>query len=222
MARKRKTNEESEAEYDVLVGFIHEFKFHSEEDITRLSGHPIEGRVYRLLKDPYGWRVHIGRENNKEGLDGLYLGDQEVYEISTGLLKSEQRRYNYKIEIITPTNYLNLPLVEEDRARVLEWIQSDNTDLWEGLKREQSGEVPVIRTGTDLLKLLMNKASSNGHVKEEAVKSPTTTPRASAETRERALEATLTLMTHFPEKPVVELVALYDAMFSRILTTLVN
>lgn len=211
MARKKKVNDdEPEEEYDVLIGFVHEFKFVSDEDLSRLNGHPIEGRVYRILKDPYGYRIHIGRENNDEGLDGLFLGNA---------LDGEQRRYTFKIEIVTPENYLGLPLVEEDRVKVLDWVQSNSDDLREGLKKEKSGDTPVIRTGTDLLKLLMQGTpiNGNGRAKESTIK---TTPSASISDRERALEATLTLMTHFKNKNTDELVALYDAMYGRILTTI--
>lgn len=203
MARKKKAEEEDDNKYDVLVGFVHEFKFLTPTDLERLNGHPAEGRVYRILKDPQGYRIYIGRENNNEGLDGLYLGET---------LEGEYGRYTFKIEIVTPTNYLTLPIVSEDRSKVLDWVQSDNNDLWENLRKEESGESAVIRTGTDLLKILMRAESPNRKAPEP--------PRASYENRERALEASLTLLTHFKNKPVNELVALYDAMYGRILNTL--
>jgi len=202
MARKKKQEEESDSKYDVLVGFVHRFEFDSPSYVEKLNGHPTEGRVYRILKDPQGYRIHIGRENNEEGLDGLYLGET---------LEGEYNQYSFNIEVVTPTNYITLPIKDEDRTKVLEWMQSENSDLWENLRKEESGEAAVIRTGTDLLKVLMN-----GHLSAKRPQQP----RASSMERERALEATLTLLTHFKNKPIDDLAALYDAMYGRILKAL--
>ncbi|HEY0751370.1 MAG TPA: hypothetical protein VGD26_09445 [Chitinophagaceae bacterium] len=207
MARKKEKDEEKK-EYDILIGFVKFFNFTKPEDLERLNGHPIIGRVYRLLKDPFGWRIHLGRQTNQEGLDGLYLGEVDIEE---GLLHGEQPQYRFAIEIVTPTNYLELPIPEEDRQKVLEWIETDNKDLWDNLNKERSGESAVIRSGGDLLKLLLTQRA-----RVEAG----LTPSASSADRERALEATLTLMTHFQNKPVDQLAALYDAMYGRILKAL--
>lgn len=208
MARKKEEKKE-EKEYDVLIGFVKSFNFIATDDSVRLSGHPQVGRIYRLMRDPHGWRLHIGRENNREGLDGLYLGDLDIYKISTGLIEGVQPRYDFLIEVVTPTNYLQLPIVDEDRQKLLKWLETENTDLWDSLKREQKGEATVIRSGTDLLKVLM--------AHKEA---PFQEPHVSELNKERALEATLTLLTHFQNKSTDQLVALYDAMYGRILKTL--
>lgn len=204
MARKKKESTEDGSPYDVLIGFIKSFTFTVPEDSERLGGQPTEGRIYRLLKDPFGWRLHLGRETNNEGLDGLHLGEHDIYNVGAGVLSGTHPRYTFNIEIVTPSNYLSLYLQDEDRKKLFEWIESDNSDLWANLKREETGESSVIRTGADLMSLLMR---GQGPI--------TSVPSASAD-RERALEATLTFMTYFKNKPVDQLLALYDGMFDRI------
>jgi hypothetical protein len=204
MARKKKLEEESESKYDVMVGFVHEFRFLTDIDSTRLNGHPAPGRVYRILKDPQGYRIHIGRENNKEGLDGLYLGET---------LNGEYGRYAFNIEIITPTNYLTLPIFEDDRKQVLEWVQSENNDLWENLRKEEAGESAVIRTGQDLLKVLMTNGLASGG---KLIGQTSDSTKVGQVVRERALEASLTLITHFKNKNIDDLLKLFDEMHFRI------
>lgn len=216
MARKKKDAEEKGSEYDILIGYVKSFNFVVPDDSHRLSGHPKEGRLYRLMKDPMGWRLHLGRETNNEGLDGLFLGGHDIYNSAVGTLIGEQPRYSFTVEVVTPQNYLNLTLEESDRQKLFEWIETDNSDLWTNLKKEQTGESAVIRSGMDLLKVLMEQRNIDAYKQSVAAHRPQS---ASAE-RERALEATLTFLTYFKGKPVDQLLALYDGMYSRILKTL--
>lgn len=205
MARKQKGTEEKD--YDILIGYVKSFDFQTEDGSTRLSGHPQVGRVYRLMKDPMGYRIHLGKDTNREGVDGLYLGELDVYNKEAGIIQGNHPRYSYTIEIVTPANYLQLDLEPEDCQKMAEWIESENEDLWAMLNKEQSGEAAVIRTGADLLKIIMDSHNA--------------VPQQSAsEDAERALEATLTLITHFQNKPVDQLLALYDGMYPRILNAL--
>ena len=209
MARKKKETDEQK-DYDVLIGFVKSFNFVAPEEGTRLGGHPQPGRIYRLLKDPFGWRLHLGRDTNKEGLDGLHLGEHEIYNTESGQLVGSHPRYDFNIEIVTPANYLSLYLVDEDREKLFSWIETDNSDLWNNLKKEQTGEASVIRTSADLMNLIMK----NGVVPAESAQS------ASELEKERALEATLTFLTYYKSKPVDQILALFDGMYTRIFNTL--
>lgn len=146
MARKKKEQPSDPGRpegYEVLIGFVKKFTFvdHTPEE---MNGHPTEGRCYRLIRDNQGYRLHIGRENNDAGLDGLYLGDK---------LKAKRRTFSYDIEIVTPQNFLELGIHNDDLTKVVDWQTTDNADMWERLKKEAEGTVDVVRQLSDLLKL---------------------------------------------------------------------
>jgi hypothetical protein len=145
MARKKKEEQPKSSEYDIQIGFVHEFEFFSDSHSHNMNGHPIQGRCYRLIKDPQGYRIHIGRENNEAKLDGLFLGPE---------LKATRKDFRFKIEVVTTDNYLQLPITSEDADNILKWVETESQDLWDKIKLEVSGEVPVIKSLGDLLALL--------------------------------------------------------------------
>lgn len=147
MAGKRKTPKKDTARpegFDVVIGYIKDFEYYSDQ-ADHMNGHPKIGRVYRLIKDDSGYRLHIGRENNTLGLDGLYLGPE---------LSGSQKSFRFDIEVLTPTNYLSFDLVNEDGEKVVEWLESENKDLWEILMLQSEGALKRINDVQDLRELM--------------------------------------------------------------------
>lgn len=130
--------------YDILVGFIKKFTYRDEEAKEKMWGHPEVGRVYRIIHDKNGYRLHIGRENNDAGLDGLFLGKK---------LKGEQDSFIFQIEIVTPDNFLDLNISREDTISVTQWLTTDNKDMWARLVMEANGGTHVINSIEDITKL---------------------------------------------------------------------
>lgn len=155
MAKKKATGgpepESQKNDYEVLIGFVRDFSYTRADGGDLMSGHPEIGRVYRLIKDSLGYRLHIGRENNEAQLDGLFLGQD---------LKGAQKDFTFEIEVISPQTYLSLPITEDDTKKIVEWIESDNKDLKEKLDLDGGGSVPVIRSVRDLLKLMVERDSA--------------------------------------------------------------
>ena len=208
-------NKKEEPEYDVKIGFVHEFIVHDERYADRMNGHPAEGRVYRLIKDPQGYRLHIGRENNDANLDGIFLGHE---------LEGEQRAFSYRIEIITPENYLKLPIKSEDVITMASWITNDNKDLWDNIERERSGEIPVVRTQADLVELMGRlRQEAEEREREESKGTAVIVPYnpndidLSREHKIDALETALNTITMFKNKSTNELLDLFDGLYERIL-----
>ena len=146
MPRKRiKPEPEGRPEgYEILIGFIKDFIYVDPQDLDVMQGHPKIGRCYRIIKDSHGYRIHIGRENNDRGMDGLYLG-LELTGKTTG--------FKYNIEAITPANYLELKINKEDTKQVAKWISTDNADMWEKLRSEADGSATVLRRLSEVLNL---------------------------------------------------------------------
>jgi hypothetical protein len=144
MPRKKKEKPMDDSDqYNVLIGYVHEFNYKNPR--YESIGHPLVGRVYRLIKDPGGYRLHIGRENNPAGLDGIFLGETLV---------GDRPDYSFNIEAVTPESYLTLKIHKQDYDAIMGWIESDNSDLWSQLQKETSGESPVIKNLNDLMKLI--------------------------------------------------------------------
>lgn len=218
MARKKK---ETEKEYDILIGYVRTFDFEEPLDRARLSGHPKIGGIYRLLKDPQGWRLHIGRENNAEGMDGLYLGELSIYNKDKDVIKGTFGRYSFEIMVLNTNNYLDFELSMEDHKQLIEWLDTDNADLWERLEKEKRGEATVTRRPGDLIAKLLAGQLVQAQKGIEEIKPALLEPQdASDFEKVRALEATLTFLTHFKKMPVVDLLALYDGIHPRIIKSL--
>ncbi len=156
MARKKAEKEESNPEYDIYVGFIHEFEYLNKKYEGYMNGHPSPGRVYRIIKDSKGYRLHIGRDNNQVSLDGLFLGKE---------LTGERPDFSFKIELVDKDNYLQLPIHPEDNELMTNWIETENKDLWDNLNKEASGKVPLVKSLDEFLQLIqIPPAPETGHI----------------------------------------------------------
>lgn len=118
----------------ILIGFVHKFEYSNEEEAAVLCGHPLPGRVYRVIKDAGGYRLHIGKENNDAGLDGWMLGKR---------LKNTLRAYSFDVEIITTENFSEFKLHSDDVTKMVTWLSNDNKDLLEYFNKTNSHEVPT-------------------------------------------------------------------------------
>jgi hypothetical protein len=140
MPRKKKEEAPKEGRpegYDILIGYIKKFTYSDQSITEQMNNHPTPGRCYRLIKDTHGYRIHIGGENNQKGYDGLILGDK---------LKDSKNLFSYHIVVVTPSNYLDLGLSEDDTYKVVEWLTTDNADLWKTLKEEADHKETVVTT----------------------------------------------------------------------------
>lgn len=109
-----------EEDVKIFLGYVHKFDYANEEEAAILHGHPLPGRVYRLIKDTSGYRLHIGKENNAAGLDGWMLGKR---------LKNTLRAYSFDVEIINAENYADLKFHPDDVSKMVTWLAHDNKDL---------------------------------------------------------------------------------------------
>lgn len=148
MPRKKKEEKKTEDDYQVMVGFIKEFDYVDPGSLEQMNGHPIVGKCYRIIKDTNGYRLHIGREFNSMALDGLWLGDS---------LAAERKDFSYDIQIVTPENFLDLPIDQDEAKKVSEWIEANHEDIWVRLRSEITGDMPVIKTLQDLLSYMATK-----------------------------------------------------------------
>jgi hypothetical protein len=193
MSKKKVDTEGDSSRFDIQIGFIRRWDYFTTESVDQMSGHPMVGRVYRLIKDPIGYRLHIGRENNEIGLDGLFLGKSLI---------AERPDFAFDIEVVTPENYLNLPLSNEDAEQVIKWILEDNKDLWENLKKEEEGTATAaIGKLADVLKLRQQNTISVPYQGQ----------------KERAAQTSMEIMIHFKNKSTTELLQLFDGMYDRLL-----
>ncbi len=191
MPRKKKTQfvvADKPEGYEIIIGFVSSFAY-TEDVADEMGGHPKVARVYRIIKDPKGYRLHIGKENNTVGLDGLWLGDTLV-----------ASRPGFKFEIVpmTPDNYLTFPIVKEDLQKVVSWIDTDNADLWEKLKAEIAGASTILQRLSDIIEM-----KANGELDVHTAKTPdgeisfAATPDDSGVISERDMDTTRKLTEGF-------------------------
>lgn len=197
MAGRKKT-EVKKSKFDISIGFVRRWDYFTDSYVDQMNGHPLVGRVYRLIKDDMGYRLHIGRENNDIGLDGLFLGPKLV---------AERPDFAFEVEIVTPENYLKLPLTNDDASKVVEWITTENKDLWETLKKEEDGTATTAVGKLSDLIALMNQG-------KEPFKEPTPTTGQ----KERAAQAAMEIIIQFKKKSTTELLQLFDGMYERLVT----
>lgn len=133
-------------EIKILMGYVNKFDYVDESEQDLLGGHPLPGRVYRLIKDDSGYRLHIGRENNDAHIDGWMLGKK---------LKNKLRAYSFDIQIIDAENYADIKLHPEDVTKMVEWLKDDNKDLYDYLLGAQPVAVPTTTPLEQLRQLLM-------------------------------------------------------------------
>lgn len=148
MARKKKeeTSATDNNGYDVLVGFIKDFSYREGADANGMNGHPTIGKCYQIIKDPQGYRIHIGRENNENHLDGLWLGET---------LKGVRKDYSFDIIVVTPENFLDLPIEGEEAKKVEQWITTNHAEIWGKLQNEIDGSAVVVKSFQELQDLEM-------------------------------------------------------------------
>jgi hypothetical protein len=148
MPRKKKEQAPRPEGYDILIGFVNKFKYSDEEE--DMNGHPAIGKCYRLIKDHRGFRIHIGRENLKRPMDGLYLSDIVPVD---NTIKGKTPYFTFEITLVTPENYLDLEIDKDDLKKVAKWLSTDNEDMWDQLRKEADNTSTVITGLADLLKL---------------------------------------------------------------------
>lgn len=198
MARKKIEANAEESRFDVQIGFIKNWDYSTTASSDQMNGHPMIGRVYRLIKEPLGYRLHIGRDKNKIGIDGLFLGPK---------LKAERPDFAFDIEVVTTENYLHLPLSSEDAQQVLHWITTENNDLWEKLRKEESGEaIAAIGKLPNILNLIENQAAS----------------KTLDDCKEKAAQTAMELMLQFKNKSPQDLLVLFDGIYERLLKIQIN
>lgn len=114
---------------EILVGLVNRFVFNDQTMEDSLSGHPKQGRVYRILKDSipnsedFLYRLHIGNTENKSKLDGILLGNS--------LNGDHFGKWEYEIVELTPENYFQYKIQEEDLKKITTWFDTKNEDLKE-------------------------------------------------------------------------------------------
>lgn len=123
---------------EIIIGFVENFKIHNPEHAASLSGHPIPGRVYRIIKTDDLYLVHVGATKNVGKIDGIALGDT--------LSGNFMGKWEFNIIPIDKENYLDFPIVEEDLKQLLEWFDTDHEDL----KRKLG--LPIVAVELDRVK----------------------------------------------------------------------
>lgn len=122
MAKRKPKRAEQELNAEILIGFVNSFNFNDKDTEIALGGHPTPGRLYQLIKDDiYGYRLHIGPENNPAGMSGILLGEDLVGEYDN--------KWSYDISIVTKENFLNFSINEEDATKMGEWFSTGNDEL---------------------------------------------------------------------------------------------
>ncbi len=107
---------------EIYVGYVHQFEFNDKASREMLNGHPMEGRVYQIIKDTfYGFRLHIGAENTENKMAGILLGPS--------LSGSHADKWKFEISLITEDNFLDFPIHEEDAIKIQHWFASGNQEL---------------------------------------------------------------------------------------------
>lgn len=150
-------------EIKILLGYVIKFDYVDEQEQDLLEGHPLPGRVYRLIKDEDGYRLHIGRENNAAHIDGWMLGKR---------LKNKLRAYSFDIQVIDAENYSDIKLHPDDVTKMVDWLKDDHKDLYEYINGTKPIAVPTTTPLEQLRQLLMNRSNTS------STEDPTSLPAA--------------------------------------------
>lgn len=121
----------------VLIGYVNAFKHLYKENQELLKGEPKPGRIYRIIETepnesertgPFrGYQVYIGATTNTAGMDTIFLGDT---------LKGQYfDKWTFDIDLITKENHLDFEYFTEDLPKLKTWLESDNADLIDLLKK---------------------------------------------------------------------------------------
>lgn len=106
---------------NILVGYVEKFDFKDPKQAAALSGHPTVGRIYRVFETDGNYLLHIGAANTAGHLEGIALGEQ--------LSGNYDDKWDFIVTPINTENYLNYNIHEEDLAQLLEWFESDHSEL---------------------------------------------------------------------------------------------
>lgn len=121
----------------VLIGYVNAFNHLYKENQELLKGEPKVGRIYRIIEtEPNesertgpgrGYQVYIGAITNTAGMDTIFLGDT--------LSGQYYDKWSFDIQLVTAQNHLEFDFHLEDLPRLKEWLESDNADLIDLLKK---------------------------------------------------------------------------------------
>jgi hypothetical protein len=100
--------------------FVSKWKFLDMLDAEKFQGHPIPGRVYRSLYNNKtdSYRIIL----NEAAQDGLLVKDINN--------TSEENGFLSESVVISKSNLLELQLNEEDLDKIINWQETNNSDLF--------------------------------------------------------------------------------------------
>lgn len=126
---------------EIFIGYVQDFKFLNEEIQDKLSNEPKVGSVYRVMvtkaqrveDDEHVnlYQIYIGKENNKAGMDTLFLGE--------ALEGTYYDKWQYNIKRITEQNLLEFDLSAQELEKIAHWKETNNKDLTPLLKGYAKG-----------------------------------------------------------------------------------
>jgi hypothetical protein len=147
----------------VLIGYINKFEHLYKENQELLKGEPKEGRIYRIIETApnesertgpgTGYQIYVGAVTNPAGMDTIFLGNR--------LVGQYYDKWTFDIEVITKENHLEFEYDPADLPKLKTWLESDNSDLIELLKKtpfpvaveQRGGDKP-----TEKVQRALNKA----------------------------------------------------------------
>lgn len=132
---------------EVVVLYTNKFQYFYPEDKETMKGHPIEGRVYRAIKDTdtNHYLLHIGTENTESKMEGIQLKK----------LEGKSLGWECDLEEITDKNLLDFDLTPEDAEKMIQWETKGHDDLNKFINEpdEESGKEFDIEDIEDLVDL---------------------------------------------------------------------
>lgn len=141
MTRKKKEVAPLAESSKIIYGYVKQFIYHDPTSLYHMGGHPIPGRVYRIIQDANNaYRLHIGVENNIAHHEGLLLN----------ALVGNWPNWECEIVEVTPENFTEFDLTPEDAGNLVKWIESKNADLDPHVKPTNV----KTHTAEDVIKLL--------------------------------------------------------------------
>jgi len=127
MAKTKKAKKQEEPK--VLVGYVNEFEFIDKKSLELFNGHPAVGRIYQLIyDDTYGYRLHIGSDKTKQGLQGILLGPE--------LASNYDNRWKFDISLVTKENFINFDIISDDIKYLSEWFGDPSELLKDVINQE--------------------------------------------------------------------------------------
>jgi hypothetical protein len=132
--------------------FVKKWKFLDMLDAEKFQGHPIPGRVYRSLYNTKtdSYRIIL----NEAGQDGLLVKDINN--------TSEENGFVSESVIISKSNLLELQLDEEDLDKIINWQETNNSDLFTEMN-------PIPQEILVRLEQALTAPSGDQHLMDEAL-----------------------------------------------------